>query len=517
MPLRFEPEKLKRYAPFIPGIPQPEQDYDECPKIGFCVNETWIPLIIGALQTLTWKDLYAGDTDRAEDIARQANNLIIEIAHGNIECGCDMPYLLRQKPNSPCVLEQSTDNGLTWSTAFDFSLCQPTQSAPSTYEVEIGKINFGTIMNETNNIYDGTPGSVASDCVMDGGDNDAVRNQAMCYAVNMLIATIATQYKEKIERGWDWQDYAKLAAGTVAVVSGVAILAAPIAGIALGAQVATGLAITEAVSLYVYESIDMYIPADEFGQILESERQRLLVCAAMEVLRDTTPDILTFATIFDGVDPAAFDDNTLELLQHIVEQESIYLHFLNLVQAGYDAIQGGQRFTCPCEKYIWTFDFTAESGDELNTTYGQHLWDVVSGNAGRGRYESGTGWVFDDESTGDHVNARGVSLFLAGIYGNVDSVKLIMDIDLGITDNINHHFGSIIYGGDGMAWKMGEMPQGVDRSIERQHNAEINGDWFEIAAASDVRYGDDPPFEGSGILKKIVITGYGDVPTVFKP
>jgi len=36
---------------------------------------------------------------------------------------CDMPYLLRQNPVDPCQLEQSTNEGLTWSLAFDYRLC----------------------------------------------------------------------------------------------------------------------------------------------------------------------------------------------------------------------------------------------------------------------------------------------------------------------------------------------------------------------------------------------------------
>lgn len=51
------------------------------------------------------------------------------------DCG-EMPYLLRQNPDNPCQLQQSQDDGETWTLAYDHSLCQPVSAGVPPNDVD---------------------------------------------------------------------------------------------------------------------------------------------------------------------------------------------------------------------------------------------------------------------------------------------------------------------------------------------------------------------------------------------
>lgn len=96
----------------------PEVGIFDAPVRCFRVNQEWWALIGGMVHLLAdvtaWQD--------AEDESYPPILAILEFMRG-VECADGSEPMLRQKPDDDCVLQQSLDNGETWTDVFDFSLC----------------------------------------------------------------------------------------------------------------------------------------------------------------------------------------------------------------------------------------------------------------------------------------------------------------------------------------------------------------------------------------------------------
>lgn len=517
MPKRFEPWKLKRYAPFVPNIPPPEQDYDECPKQGICVNETWIPLIMGALQTLTWADLYAADPDRAVDVARQATNLIIEIGHGMIDCECDMSYLLRQNPNNPCQLEQSTDNGLTWTLAFDYGLCLLVEGSGGSREFDIEVSASNTYINNQINIASGNYLNVYPDLEYDNTPDDDLRNSASCFAFNMLVAQIAAMEEKRLSGGYDWKDYAKWGATGVKWGAGIVMALAQIGTITVPPAGLVAATVAGVAAAAAEEFLENYDRDPDIGGLLDDNTQRELICCAVQSLTGSIVDLPTFSTIFDGCENPTIDDDSLAFMQAMVASEKIYMLYLDIADRAFDALQEGQTFDCPCDDWEYIFEFTTETGNDTNTTYGIHNWVVNANAPGNLNYVPESGIHFADCGTTNLEQRRGVDIHLDGVVGDITSVTAEYDAYSGIAESTHFHFGRIDYGGGFEAWTIADMVFGENEFIQRNERSQCNSEYFAVATHCSIRYGDEPEHEGSGVLKRIVVRGKGDIPSAFLP
>lgn len=80
------PLNIKRYAPFLPGLPTPEQDWDQGKKILVCFNEDWAELLVGALEPLRWADLWDDSEGKASDYSRSVQNLMDALSNTGCEC-----------------------------------------------------------------------------------------------------------------------------------------------------------------------------------------------------------------------------------------------------------------------------------------------------------------------------------------------------------------------------------------------------------------------------------------------
>lgn len=102
-------------------IPPDVGIFDE-PTRCYQINKEWAKIVMGLVSWLTeiapWRD--------ATDESYPA---IDEISKFLVGDNC-MEFELRQSPTDDCLLEQTTDGGTTWTTAFDFSLCLTAQLAP---------------------------------------------------------------------------------------------------------------------------------------------------------------------------------------------------------------------------------------------------------------------------------------------------------------------------------------------------------------------------------------------------
>jgi len=390
----------------------------DAPVRCFTANTEWAAHICGAVATLLNWTAWEG----AEDESDPAVQAIYEFLKGT-DCGM---YQLRQSPTNPCVLEQSIDGGNTWIEAFNFKKCLPPLSPPTWIEsLEIGN-TYNTWIGDTINTWNNNITNIAPDAVMDGGANDDIRNQAMCYAVSLLVTVLGQEVKSQVEQGGtDWTDYVRWFADGVITGGEFSLAFLPVIATTLAPEVLVAIGVAIAAAQWVKTTLPEGVEPD-LESLLDPDTQTDLICCAMGVLEGNTPSVALFATIFDSCDPPELDAHTLTLLQHLVDQEEIYVLFLQFVQEAFDAIQSGQTFNCPdCDPWCHEFNFLTVDG-------GFATYDISNspGDQLVGVWQSGTGWVDTDIDYGAvHLRAVGVKRSFA--QRSIISLDLDYDTILG--------------------------------------------------------------------------------------
>lgn len=127
-------------------------------------------------------------------------DMIVQVARQLLKpVGCgdelDMSFRLRNKPTDGCIIEQSFDEGVTWSTAFDLSLCAALSgtnySANYSY-VRNFMLDGRTFIENLYNQYDGDVTNIYPQATYDVGEpveNDR-RNLALCYALERAVDVV---------------------------------------------------------------------------------------------------------------------------------------------------------------------------------------------------------------------------------------------------------------------------------------------------------------------------------------
>lgn len=113
----LDPLNIKHYTPFIYPVPIPSTPSD-VNVVCVPIASAWFPLVVAALQTLIYEDVYEGDEESKQWAVMQAERLIGEIMEG----GCSM-VSFRNNPVDPCIVQYSNDNGETWFDGWNMSGC----------------------------------------------------------------------------------------------------------------------------------------------------------------------------------------------------------------------------------------------------------------------------------------------------------------------------------------------------------------------------------------------------------
>ena len=110
----------------------PEVGIFDAPIRCFKINQEWWVHVAGMVHLLAdvtaWQD--------ADEENYPAIQAILEFMRG-VECADGSEPMLRQKPTDDCVLQQSLDNGETWTDVFDFSLCLAHQTTTITGQLQL--------------------------------------------------------------------------------------------------------------------------------------------------------------------------------------------------------------------------------------------------------------------------------------------------------------------------------------------------------------------------------------------
>lgn len=116
-------------------FPLPENwDIDNvvCMVIPVPDDADYIAMMRGLIDTLTWQRSF--NQHPTENAAYQVSKTWQRaLDRGVTFQNCEAPMTLRQNPDNPCQLQQSFDDGGTWTLAFDYSLCSNVITVPAPY------------------------------------------------------------------------------------------------------------------------------------------------------------------------------------------------------------------------------------------------------------------------------------------------------------------------------------------------------------------------------------------------
>lgn len=318
-----------------------------------------------------------------------------------LECGGgDMPYLLRQNPILPCLLEQSTDDGSTWTLVYDFTKCIP--DSPTTiinhFSTQVDGIAY-YVTNYQNN-YTSDITDLYPDLGYDTSPDDDLRNIALCHAVKVMVDSLC----EAAMKTYDELDGmlntvkigAAIAAGIAAIIglAGSGGAASPAlaalagdaalwaAGIALGATIGEGL----------YNIVTTY-PREVFTN---PDYRQEVVCAVYLVLKGSNANRDVFQNALDGI---VFDEETTEAIglwvQMMMQEVPVYAAFVEQMEAAMRSARAGLLEDCECDNpaeanitLVDTFPGTFNHNPTFisNTLDGGSIWECTTVNPAPGAF-----------------------------------------------------------------------------------------------------------------------------------
>jgi hypothetical protein len=249
-------------------------------------------------------------------------------------------FRLRQNPENDCQLEQSLNNGASWSLAYDYSLCAPTSDILTIIDAITALTD---LINDLIDIYDGTPASI--DPILDYGDaNDGFRDDALCFAVYLFVRWCAEAAKDAHDKSFDESsniidsigNLLVGAGGAIITLGGITLLGTPLAPIV----VLSGLMFKGAAFLD-----PIFDTSPEFG---ETELEDV----ACEMLSHISGDTVTYAAFSTSLDSRGVLPQDSESLAQIViyalSDVPAYLAFLKFFAEIIPAAIEGIEIYCPC-------------------------------------------------------------------------------------------------------------------------------------------------------------------------
>lgn len=498
------PEHLRHDRPTKPPGYGPTDAPYRCYKI----NTDYVRFLVGMCDYFIHSDSFVGGAEEVALAAQWFCELQMLLMTGNIDCEEVDTMRLRQNPTNPCQLEQSFDNGASWSLAFDYSLCLSNVQVSSSAASLEATANAVATANALAEIYDETYQSVAPGMDYDLSDTDELRDMAYCFAVTLFLAQMGLILGEMDAQGWEGWDINEILAR--AVNTGIKLILGYV--VVLGTSVHPLVLLTTVLCERLSDSVVDWITGNDEPPVIDDfltpQQQEFLLCCAMDVIGGMTPSPVRFQQMFDGCANVDLTVSVQNLMDDLLGSERIYLAFLAVVQSAFEAIEAGQRYSCPCGQERIVFEFTTESGSDPDTIYGEGGWIERLDQEGCYNYIPEAGMFFGDEITGDSIQHRGIAMKRLGISGEIQRVEVYYNYARGIVELIQPA-ASIIYGGDYKQWGYDEITVGSDKMIFRAALRTLVNDELGIGLYTDVRYGSSPAFTGSCKISRIIIYGVG--------
>ena len=484
----------------------PSHEVAEKPYRCYRINTDFIGFLLAGVDAYVHTDAFIGTESERETAARRFVDLQVLLMTGNLACGEQETMKLRQNPNNPCQLEQSHDNGASWTLAFDYGLCLAAATTNDLVVMSAATANAVAMAEVHNTLYVGAYQDIAPDFGFDLSGDDELREMAYCYAVQLLLLQLGRTLTEFHADGWSGWEVVDVVAEVTKYGSALLLGLVGAGVVAVSPVVYLATTLVGVAATAVDELIDIYEPDAGTDLFILPETQADLLCCGTRAIGGMTPDFLRFSGMFDACDSPAIDGFMAAFLGEVMSKQSVYLAFLAVIQEAFEALKQGQRCNCPCDVDTITFEFTTETGSDPNTFYGLSGWDVIASQAGMMNYIPEAGVFFGDEATGDYSNFRGVAIFSRGFSGEVQSVQIEGNQAMGLQQGTGAA-ANITYGGDGQSWESADANPGEHATYKRIAYRELDGGGIFASLISDARFGYDDVFTGSCKLDRIIIKG----------
>lgn len=322
-----------RYTPV--GIPSAGV-FDE-PTYMICINAEWWGHVGGVLSRLAELDAWKSDDIEEKREAVQSALLILQEIGKRVECGMSQ-FLLRQSPTNSCILQQSSDGGQTWITAFNYSLCS-TGGGGQTINITNAQTYIEHVTNQWNTDID----IVYNNITINDGDTNA----SYCHALKVLIIGILQGALERLQNGNNQELVIQAIVGGVSI-AGAFIFGTPLAGLTTAIGVTLSLA-TSAVMGQLDENKIARVLGDD--GLLDEIR-----CCAYQNIENTKVSELSFSQMFDSCSSTNADvENAYVILREVVGSFDVFITFLEAVNVAYDySVSGALANNCsclPCQRF----------------------------------------------------------------------------------------------------------------------------------------------------------------------
>jgi len=351
--MQFPPEIIRKQIFPLGEVERtpPSVGIFDSPTRCYIVNKEWAEHIMGMVHLLadvvSWKD--------AQDESYFAIKEVLRFMQG-MEC---MDFELRQSPDDNCILQQTTDGGDTWTDVFDFSLCATIQDGASQSSIITNYYN--TLQNYQNNVYNDYFNNYAGDITNIhpelgfGDSDDAARNNALCNALDALIAGICDSANKFFDEQTNAANDLKTSLALAGAILGIIALAAsgvgtPAAIILAGdvALWAAGVGIGAALGATLY---DHWQETNQAAYNDEDAKDELL-CCLYDAMQGSNPDQTALISALEScagslsTEAAAIANAGAIMMAEI----ALYAAFTENMAIGFQSAKLGLLPGCACEE-----------------------------------------------------------------------------------------------------------------------------------------------------------------------
>lgn len=326
----------------------------------------YIPIL---LTPLRWQGRVNGTDVQKQLFSEIWEDLITRFVTAS-PCGeIGAAMILRQNPADSCQLQQSIDGGVTWTLAFDYSLCLP-PSAHFTFTQQINNL-FQQWSETTNNteINQYAPTETFTSSPDEDEDRVNARKLALCYATNLYIAAYCEAIRKINHDNTALANLVNLAYGVAIAVAAVATIATE--GATLPVYMALGAA-AGAAGIAGYTVLTDSVLND-------SGARTQVACLMYNNLKDAEPTAENFAAAVDGSLSGNAEIIRSTLANDISNPAGLtnqFNAFINLLGDALRPAELGLIDDCPCDGF-----FVLAAPDPSVDPFGQDSGiDVVSGH-----------------------------------------------------------------------------------------------------------------------------------------
>jgi len=380
--LVFEDEKSRVLVLRDMNLIPPEVGILDEPLRCYPVNKEWAKIIMGMVSWLAhvapWRD---AQNDRYIGITE-----VLEFMMSGEDC---LKFELRQSPTNDCILEQSLDGGETWSTAFDYSLCDKALSKTLTFratlEANIDLVT--TLINNYNTNYVDSVDDVGFGELEFGVGNDASLKRSACSALRDLVHNLCNVAIESLQEAASEQDdditFAIAVGGIVLGALGLFVGAPVSIGLA-GLGLATGLGgiFLTATGALAREIFD-FIQDSSITPFQDETAKTEVICHMLEEMKTGSTSHADLIASTAGFSGSANATTIIEFIDLWLPHGVFYMAFLQAFRQYDSMVNAGIYTPCPCEfDWCYEIDFTAGTGGFMFDVPDREGWGAYIGGEG---------------------------------------------------------------------------------------------------------------------------------------